>query len=173
MGIFAKNREEWAVIDIACIRSSCTIVPFFDSLGPSALTFVLNQTEVETMCIDAGGFDHLLKVKPECAHLKTIVTFDDLPEEKLNKAKELGIKVYHYNDILNEGKKHPDATFREPTPETTHMFCYTSGTTGDPKAAILTHSCFVPVGKTIDFFSGGLFPEDVAISYLPYAHVFE
>ena len=52
MGIFSKNREEWAIIDIACIRDSITIVPFFDSLGPDALSFVLNQTEVTTMCIE-------------------------------------------------------------------------------------------------------------------------
>lgn len=42
MGIFAKNREEWAVADLACMRSAITIVPFFDSLGPSALEFILN-----------------------------------------------------------------------------------------------------------------------------------
>ena len=37
MGIFAKTREEWAVVDLACMRSAVTIVPFFDSLGPDAL----------------------------------------------------------------------------------------------------------------------------------------
>jgi long-subunit acyl-CoA synthetase (AMP-forming) len=42
LGIFAKNREEWAVVDLACMRSSITIVPFFDSLGSSALSFVIN-----------------------------------------------------------------------------------------------------------------------------------
>lgn len=42
LGIFAKNREEWAVIDLACMRSAVTIVPFFDSLGPQALSFITN-----------------------------------------------------------------------------------------------------------------------------------
>lgn len=44
LGIFSKNREEWAVVDLSCIRNSTTIVPFFDSLGPDALQFVINQT---------------------------------------------------------------------------------------------------------------------------------
>lgn len=43
MGIFAKNREEWALIDLACMRSSVTIVPFYDSLGKEALSLVINQ----------------------------------------------------------------------------------------------------------------------------------
>lgn len=46
--------------------------------------------------------------------------------------------------------------FNEPTPETIHMFCYTSGTTGDPKAAMLSHKAFIPVAKVITFASGGL-----------------
>lgn len=42
MGIFGKNREEWVVINLACMRNSVTIVPFFDSLGQDALKFVIN-----------------------------------------------------------------------------------------------------------------------------------
>jgi len=42
MGIFGKNREEWIVVDLACMRNSVTIVPFFDSLGSDALAFVIN-----------------------------------------------------------------------------------------------------------------------------------
>lgn len=42
MGIFGKNREEWVVINLASMRNSVTIVPFFDSLGKDALRFVIN-----------------------------------------------------------------------------------------------------------------------------------
>jgi len=47
-----RIREEWAVVDLACAISDITIVPFFDSLGAEALSFVLNQTEVTTMCCE-------------------------------------------------------------------------------------------------------------------------
>ena len=76
MGIFAKNREEWAVVDLACMRSSVTIVPFFDSLGADALSFVINQTELITMCIEKSSFDLLIKVASRCKSLKNIVMFD-------------------------------------------------------------------------------------------------
>jgi long-subunit acyl-CoA synthetase (AMP-forming) len=33
MGVYAKNREEWAITDLASMRNSVTIIPFFESLG--------------------------------------------------------------------------------------------------------------------------------------------
>lgn len=70
MGIFSKNREEWAIIDFACLRSDITIVPFYDSLGKEALSLVLNSTEVTTMCIEKNTLEVLIKLKEtECKHL--------------------------------------------------------------------------------------------------------
>jgi len=87
LGIFAKNKEEWAVIDLACMRNSVTIVPFFDSLGPDALTFVINQTELTTMCIEKTNFDLLVKLKgTKCPTLQNLVVFEEVTEEQRAKA---------------------------------------------------------------------------------------
>ena len=53
------------------------------------------------------------------------------------------------------------------------MFCYTSGTTGEPKAAKLTHSNFISVSTATKFTGFDLSNEDTMISYLPLAHSFE
>ena len=49
IGINAKNREEWLVLDIACIFYGITVVPFYDTLGPDTVTYILNQTEMQTL----------------------------------------------------------------------------------------------------------------------------
>jgi len=53
------------------------------------------------------------------------------------------------------------------------MFCYTSGTTGDPKAAKLTHRNILSVATSANFAGVEIFHTDCMISYLPLAHSFE
>jgi len=40
MGIYAKNREEWALTAIANMKNSVATIAFYDTLGPAAIEFV-------------------------------------------------------------------------------------------------------------------------------------
>ena len=42
MGIYSKNREEWTFSHLATLRQSGTVIAFYDTLGPSAIEFVIN-----------------------------------------------------------------------------------------------------------------------------------
>ena len=37
----AKNREEWLILDIASVLYGFTTVPFYDTLAPDLIEFVL------------------------------------------------------------------------------------------------------------------------------------
>jgi len=55
-------------------------------------------------------------------------------------AQSAGLNLYHINDVIEAGRQNKaNISYVEPTPDTTALFCYTSGTTGDPKAAKLSH----------------------------------
>lgn len=174
MGIISKNREEWAIVDLACLRSSVTIVPFFDSLGPAALSFVINQTELSTMCCEAVSFDLILKVKASSANsLKNIICFDKVTNEQKKLAEDAGLKLFNFEEVIEAGKKNPDVQLANPKPETVYLFCYTSGTTGDPKGAKMSHSGFLGALNIHEYSQMNFTTADIAISYLPYAHIFE
>ena len=75
--------------------------------------------------------------------------------------------------MCEEGKKQTAVSFKEPTPETIYMFCYTSGTTGDPKGTKMSHSQFVALHHSTEHSDQAYQLDDVSISYLPLAHIFE
>jgi len=49
MGIYSKNREEWLMMNIANMKNSVTTVAIYDTLGPAALAFVLEQTALTSI----------------------------------------------------------------------------------------------------------------------------
>lgn len=89
---------------------------------------------------------------------------------------DVGIKVFHINEVVEEGKKHTsiDLNLTTPKADDIYMFCYTSGTTGDPKAAKLSHMNLMS-SASASFNVGGMNfnDEERMISYLPLAHSFE
>jgi long-chain acyl-CoA synthetase len=75
--------------------------------------------------------------------------------------------------VIEIGNKNLQVVLEEPKPETIYMFCYTSGTTGDPKGAMLSHKALLSCMHLIEHFKFQLSEEDSVISYLPYGHTFE
>jgi long-chain acyl-CoA synthetase len=63
LGIFGKNSENWHTLNLACLRTSITIVPFFESLGSAALAFVINQSLLTSMAIDGDQLPKLIALK--------------------------------------------------------------------------------------------------------------
>jgi long-chain acyl-CoA synthetase len=65
MGIYAKNREEWAMTAIANMMNAVTTVAFYDTLGPAAIEFVFRQTELTSVSCAGQYIVGLTKLKKE------------------------------------------------------------------------------------------------------------
>lgn len=112
--------------------------------------------------------------------VKHLVTMDYDDEDKVTTLKKLskkhGIKLHTFAEILEKGAAVADKkAFRLPAIEPDHLsvIMYTSGTTGNPKGAMISHGNIVAMLATVPNSIGGLFGDDVYISYLPLAHIFE
>lgn len=88
-------------------------------------------------------------------------------------AKEVGISIYDLQEVIDAGSNAKDVALKAPTKDSIYMFCYTSGTTGDPKAAMLSHGNLVAVAAGCVEHGIVLDENDISISYLPLAHSFE
>ncbi|KAG0039239.1 Long chain acyl-CoA synthetase 7 peroxisomal [Podila clonocystis] len=176
-GVFSINRAEWTMSELAGYQYNYTSVPLYDTLGVSAIEFIVNQTEMETIIASPDKAQILLNMKSSLPTLKNIVVMGAVDETLLTEGKELKIHVVAWTDVEANGKATPVEAVH-PTAEDIATICYTSGTTGTPKGAVLTHRNFVAgIGSLHMMARHGKFfipsAADTHVSYLPLAHVFE
>lgn len=65
MGVYAKNREEWVITDIANIMNSVTTIAFYDTLGPEAVKFVINQTKLTAISCAGNYLPSMIKLRKD------------------------------------------------------------------------------------------------------------
>lgn len=132
---------------------------------------------MKTVFCSADKVKTLLDLKKEgkVENLIHIIYFDDASDSDKEVAQQLGISLASYDEAINEGKQVGKVEWDEVTSETIYTFSYTSGTTGMPKGVMLSHGNFVSNIEGMNKFDGvmAFYDDDIYISYLPLAHVFE
>ncbi|KAF5900753.1 long-chain-fatty-acid--CoA ligase 1-like, partial [Clarias magur] len=177
IGIFAQNRPEWTISELACYTYSLVSVPLYDTLGTEAIDYIIEKTGITTVVCDLPAKARLLLdcVAARQHSLKTMILMEDFAPELLAQAQKCGVELISLKDAEALGKAHRQQP-APPKPDDIAIICFTSGTTGNPKGAMLTHrnilsnvSAFTKITET----SCPLSPSDSHISYLPLAHMFE
>lgn len=170
-GVYSKNREEYLIADLAAILYGLTSVPIYDTLGVQAIEFILEQTKLTTLLGSEETLKKFLNGK-KFGHIKTIVSFEEITDENfIQEVSNCGLTFYTFSQIIKHGNEKP----QEPLPvneDSIYVISYTSGTTGNPKGAMLSHGNYVSL-IAFGIHALDIRDTDVYISYLPLAHVFE
>ncbi|XP_072229189.1 long-chain-fatty-acid--CoA ligase 5 isoform X2 [Leuresthes tenuis] len=178
IGIFAQNRPEWIIGELACYTYSMVAVPLYDTLGPEALVFIIDRAEISTvLCDNQKKAETLLQncEKGQTPVLKTIIVMDAFSPEMVERGAKCGVDILSMQDTEAQGKSNLQKPI-PPKPEDLSIICFTSGTTGNPKGAMLTHENVVSdAAGVLKTFETSVVPstQDVTISFLPLAHMFE
>jgi len=169
VAIHAENRPEWVVADLAVQGLGACSVGVYPTSPSAEVEYVLAHSETEVLIAeDEEQLDKALAVRDRLPLLRHIVVMDPrgLPPGPPD--------VVTFAE-LESGAPDSVAAYAESVaalaPEETAVLVYTSGTTGPPKGAMISHANLVAAGVTS--VALGAVRGDEVLSYLPLCHVAE
>ena len=175
VSILAENGPEWLYTDLGTMSVGGVTNGIYTTDAPRQVEYIVNDSGTRFFFAgDEEQLDKILEVRARCPGLVKIVVFD---VEGLHGLTDP--HVMSFDDLLDLGARyeheHPgawDPLVEIARPDDLAILVYTSGTTGPPKGAMLSH-------RNIIFqlgFTDYLTPPregDQQLSFLPLSHVAE
>ena len=173
VSIHAENRPEWLFADLAVQGIGGVTVGIYSTSPAAEVEYLLNHSEsVVLFAEDEEQLDKAMAVRNKLEHLRTIVLMDprgirhlDPEVMTLDQLEELGRQR---GGGLDEYRSRAAAI----QPADIAIIVYTSGTTGSPKGAMLSHANLLAAASAATEIFGAR-PDEEVLSYLPLSHVAE
>jgi long-chain acyl-CoA synthetase len=169
VGIFAPNCPEWHIADLAIQGIGAVTVPVYFHESAERLTYILRDSGAR-IAITAGPAqaEQLAACRKDLPQLKQMIC--------ARAPAKLTCEILQYEALIAAAGENEVAAYRQRAAEVgaeqLATIIYTSGTTGEPKGVMLTHANLT--SNAMDFSEDfHLSPDDVALSLLPLAHVYE
>jgi long-chain acyl-CoA synthetase len=183
--ILSNTRYEWPLCDIAILGSSAITVPIYASNIADDVAHILNHSDARVAFVeDARQLQKILEKRLEkpdsLPKLEKIVVIEPsamaLAASHQNATKDvITLKALEELGRREEAKSPSrfDANLRAAKPEDLITICYTSGTTGVPKGAMITHDNAMSVLEdAVAVIHPYVKPEgEVLLSFLPFSHI--
>jgi fatty-acyl-CoA synthase len=133
--LWSPNRPEWLFVQFGAALAGLVLVAVSPACTARELSYVLQQSNsagiVYTRQMGAKDYGGLLQsILPQCPALRETIAFDDWLDFGVAPARGTPLPTVQ--------------------PQQAAMIQYTSGTTGKPKAAMLSHYSLVNTAKTVD-----------------------
>ncbi|MEQ1745538.1 MAG: long-chain fatty acid--CoA ligase [Saprospiraceae bacterium] len=162
-----QTSPAWVVLDFAMAQLGILNVPMYPTISAREYAYILRESEARYCFVgDKDLYDKVREAQTNLTGLLDIFAFNDHPVAR-NWAFLLQPNSGDLDRLLEI-----DEIRAGIQPDEVMTLVYTSGTTGDPKGVMLTHTNIVfnieEVRKLLTFQPG-----DRVLSFLPVSHIFE
>ena len=168
--IIARTRPEWTVADLASLALGAVTCPIYPQSEPGQAAFVINNVRARAIFVEnAQQAAKIASIRAECPTLEHVIALDPtgkFPEGTLT-----------LEDVIARADIEPANRLRWRDEmlavDRDHLatVIHTSGTTANPKGAMLTHGNLLfnyeAANQVVDFYE-----TDVFLSFLPLSHIY-
>lgn len=176
ISLLSENRLEWLYTDMGTLGIGAVVVPIYATLSKEEVEYIVNHSDSKVFVVENKvQFEKALYAKSKsCPELQKIVVIEsegiDLPDYALTfeALMELGRKKHQEDPTLFE------RLADDVTRDDLATIVYTSGTTGPPKGAMISHGNIMAQMEALDSVRPRYgFDTDQTVPFLPLSHVFE
>ena len=158
VGLYCPNSPEFAIVYLGIVKAGATVVPVNLLLNPKEVAFILSDAGVSALFFHAALTEQVQAFR-HCLSASTWTVSIGAGDE-----------AAHLDRLLGQGQE-PPAPALDPAQDLA-VILYTSGTTGRPKGAMLTHANLtanaLSVAEGLELKAG----EDRLLVVLPLFHAF-
>ncbi len=170
VAIFSSNRSEWAIADLAVLKLGGIVVPIYQTLPAATVSAIMSDSGSKLMFVENAALLAIIdQVRGTLPSLQKLVLFD---ARGIGERKDL----LRFTDLAGNGKATGEENRSDDhspvSSEDVATIVYTSGTTGEPKGAMLSHSN-ITYDACAAMTRFHISSQDVILSYLPLCHMFE
>jgi long-chain acyl-CoA synthetase len=162
VAMIAENRPEWAIADLGILHNGSVNVAVFPTLPAEQVRYIVNDSGAMILLASGRQLEKALEVKRTVPGLRIVA---------LDGAAGSG-DIMAFEDVLRLGEDNTgdfEGRWQGVGPDDRASIVYTSGTTGEPRGAVLTHRNFTSnVEAAQDALT--LKPGDIVLSFLPLNH---
>ena len=169
IAVISENRYEWALAYLSVVAGTGVVVPLDKSLPENEIISLVERSEVEAIFYSSKYDETMKKIKEEnIGNLKFFISMDADKTEN---------KVYSQSELVELGRgliKNGATSFKDAKIDNDNMsiMLFTSGTTAQSKAVMLSHTNIVSnIKDIISIFD--INKNDTLLSFLPLHHTYE